>query len=165
MGFNSEFKGLNSNYSNMHGATVKIFVTPVFWIDVILPQIAVHLSSHPSLYTRPYFAVSQTRGVAPKKKKILCHSDSSVDRSIRIVWHLEQVFEPHRMMNKHVKKGKKEPTITVFCTEEKNTEEIIIFWGGEGGRAQPDFRFSQGGRKARDGCIRIVERHRFVSAN
>jgi hypothetical protein len=58
--------------------------------------------------------------------------------------NFEQVFEPHRMMHKHVKEGKNELTITVFCTEEKITEEIlkhIFLRGGEGG--QPDFRFSQ----------------------
>jgi len=44
----------------------------------------------------------------------------------------------------------------LLCTEEKNTEEVLkyFFWGGGG---QPDFRFSQGWRKAMDDYFSIID--------
>lgn len=81
------------------------------------------------------------------------HSDNSVDRSIRIVWQLEEVFEPCRMMHKQVKEGTDWTRHHNFSAQNRNLlkNTKIFFWGGGGG--QPDFRFAQGGRKASDDCI------------
>jgi hypothetical protein len=67
------------------------------------------------LFFAAYFAVSQIRAVAPRIT--IHHSDPSMDSSIKIVLHLEQVFETYRVMFKELKgdiKKKKQRPIPVF---------------------------------------------------
>ena len=70
-----------------------------------------HYTYH-SIFSGSFLAVSQIRGVAPRIK--LYHSDPSTDRSTRIVRHIEQNFDLHRMMFGDLK-GKKQLTSQCFC--------------------------------------------------
>jgi hypothetical protein len=60
-----------------------------------------------------------------------------VNRSIRIVRQLEQLFQPYRMMFKGLKRrreGKKETAFIVMFLGEKRKREILKLWGGGGGQ-------------------------------
>jgi len=71
------------------------------------------------LVTSLYFAVSQVRGVAPRIN--LYHLVPSLERSFKIIRHLEQVFEPYRKMCRECKEKKRRTRC--FCREKtpKNT--------------------------------------------
>jgi len=58
-----------------------------------------------SLFTSLYFAVSQIRGITARIN--LYHLVSSLERSFKIIRHLEQVFEPYRMMCRECKEKKR----------------------------------------------------------
>jgi len=76
--------------------------------------------TRPSLFTGPYLTVSQIRAVAPRTKKY--PSNPSMLRGIKIVRHLEQVFDPYRMTVKELKgKTKRFPPLC-FC---KNTKTLL----------------------------------------
>jgi hypothetical protein len=64
--------------------------------------------SCPSLFVGLYFKFSQIYGFTSRIK--LSHSDPSMDRSIRNVRQLKQVFEPYHTMFKEVKVKRKEAT-------------------------------------------------------
>jgi hypothetical protein len=61
---------------------------------------------HPSLLVGSYFTVSQICRVTPTIK--LHHMDPSMDRSIKIVQQLKQVFQPYHVMFKELKETKKQ---------------------------------------------------------
>jgi hypothetical protein len=48
---------------------------------------------------------------------MLDYLDPSMDRSIKIVRQLEQVFEPNHMMFKELKEKKKQLSLLCFCKE------------------------------------------------
>lgn len=64
--------------------------------------------------------VLQVRGVVSEVK--IHHLDPPVDRSIRIVWQLEQVLKPYHMMFKDMKGGKKQLPSQYFCKKKKSTK-------------------------------------------
>lgn len=72
-------------------------------------------------------------GVAPRIS--VHHTQPSMDRSIKIVGQIEDVFEPYRMMFKELKRREKPLPSECFCKANTKT------FGG------PDFRFSLGGEE------------------
>jgi hypothetical protein len=78
-----------------------------------------------------FFAVSQILGVSPRIK--IHHADSSMDRGIKIVPQVEQVFDLYRMMSKELKERKKQLPSQWFCKEKKKKRNIKLFLGGGGG--------------------------------
>jgi hypothetical protein len=84
----------------------------------------------PCLFVGLYFTFSQIYGFTPRIK--ISHSDLSMDRSIRIVRQLKQVFEPYCTLFKEVqgKKGSNSPSHSIW-KEKKNTKNTGTFLRGQ----------------------------------
>jgi len=107
--------------------------------------------SHPSLFEASKFAVSQIRGVAPRIQTF--HSDTSMDKSIKIVPQLDQVLMPNSRTFKELKeKQEVDPYHSFLQRKERHSRNNILkhsfFLGGGGSQLFADFHFS---RKANDG--------------
>jgi hypothetical protein len=72
------------------------------------------------------YAVSLVRGIASRIKTY--HSNPAMDRSVKIVRHLEQVFEPYRMMFMELEGGggRKEAAPHHNISEKKRKNTKIV---------------------------------------
>jgi len=66
-----------------------------------------------------------------------------MDRSIKIVWELQQVFEPYRMMFKKFKGKKRSCSHRSVFAKKKNPKKYSAFFLG-GGQLFKDFLFPWG---------------------
>jgi len=67
-----------------------------------------------------------------------------MDRSIKIVRQLKQIFEPYRTIFKELKGKKKLHLSQSFLQRKKHWKIVRCCFGGGGGKLCADFRFSQG---------------------
>jgi hypothetical protein len=77
--------------------------------------------THLWLFAGSYFAFSQICRVATRIR--MQYTNPLKDRSIEIVRHLEQVFQPHLMMFEEFKEERKQLPIQCFCKEKTNTKK------------------------------------------
>jgi len=81
--------------------------------------------SHPSLFEASKFAVSQIRGVAPRIQTF--HSDTSMDKSIKIVPQLDQVLMPNSRTFKELKeKQEVDPYHSFLQRKERHSRNNIL---------------------------------------
>jgi hypothetical protein len=97
-----------------------------------------------SLFAGSYYAVSQIRGVTQRNK--IHQPGPSMARSITTVRQLEQVFEPHRVMFKELKKKKKKQLLSQCLCKRKERHYKILhcFFLGGGVNYLRTFSFSWG---------------------
>ena len=93
---------------------------PVRRVTRLLAHLLTLTVNHKSKHTHPsLFAVSQIHGVALE----IHNSDPAMDRSIKIVRTLEQVFEPHRLMFRELKETKQQLQSHCLCREKKSNNK------------------------------------------
>jgi hypothetical protein len=84
--------------------------------------------THPLLFAGSYFVLFQIHRVTRKIK--MFHSDPSMDRSIKNVQQLEQVFEPHCKMFMELKEKISNSHDNVSAKKRKTLKILkVVFWG------------------------------------
>jgi hypothetical protein len=97
---------------------------PNFSALTLINSFAVY--AHPLLFAGSYFAVSQIFRVARRTKMHRWYP--SMDRSIRIFRHLEQIFEPYRIMFNELKERKSSSHRSISAKKRetlKNTKTLF----------------------------------------
>jgi hypothetical protein len=110
-GVSIKFRSESSFLEDVRGFTQSLYFRCLRYCQKIDSSLSLPCCSCSLLFACSYWAVSQICGVNPRIKTH--DSIPSLDRSIKIVWRLKQVFKTYRMVFKYLK-GKKEVACTLF---------------------------------------------------